>query len=339
MDGGFGRPAVTLRKALALPLVGLALALLVAAERYEHFVNAPLEPAPGSQILLVERGATVRSVVTGLDGPGYDWRWRILTRLHPVTIKAGEYELTGGMTPLDLLALLSSGAVVRYRFTIVEGWTWAQLLQALAANPVLAHEVAELDGSDAVLRAVGSEATHPEGWFLPETYQFVRGDSDLDILSRAHAAMAEVLQEAWARRDDRTPLKSPYELLILASIVERESSLESERADIAGVFNRRLLAGWRLETDPTVIYGLGDRYDGNIRRRDLDADTPYNTYTRFGLPPTPIAMPGKSALAAAANPAPGTSMFFVASGAGGHVFSDTLEEHNKAVRRMLDRKP
>jgi UPF0755 protein len=174
---------------------------------------------------------------------------------------------------------------------------------------------------------------------LPETYQFVRGDSDLDLLRRAHRAMQTALDAAWETRDPELPLNTAYELLNLASIVEKESSVESERAAIAGVFVRRLREGWRLETDPTVIYGLAERFDGDLRRRDLQADSPYNTYTRRGLPPTPIALPGISALAAAAHPAPGTAMFFVASGQGGHVFSDTLEEHNKAVREMLRRRP
>ena len=328
-----------LRSVVALLALAFVLGVLAVSWQYREFVSSPVEPGVSAQKLLVARGDTVRSVVTRLDGVNYDWRWRLLTRLEPLTIRAGEYDLKAGMTPAGLLALLSSDNVVRYHFTIVEGWTWAQLLKALAEDPVLVHKLADLDGPGAVLKALGSEASHPEGWFLPETYQFVRGDSDLDILARAHQAMTRALQEAWASRDDRTPLKSPYELLILASIVERESSLESERADIAGVFTRRLLAGWRLETDPTVIYGLGENYDGNIRRRDLDSDTPYNTYTRFGLPPTPIAMPGKSALMASAYPAAGTAMFFVASGAGGHVFSDTLEEHNRAVRKMLSKKP
>ena len=237
------------------------------------------------------------------------------------------------------MALLASGAVLHYRFTIIEGWTFRQLLVALSEDSVLAQEVVDQNGENAVLEAIGAAIEHPEGWFLPETYQFIRGDSDLDILRRAHQAMLTQLQAAWAMRDAESPLRSAYELLTLASIVEKESSLESERADIAGVFSRRLKKGWRLETDPSVIYGLGQAFDGNIRRRDLDTDTPYNTYTRYGLPPTPIALPGRSALKAAAKPAAGTAMFFVANGTGGHLFSDTLDEHNAAVRKMLSKKP
>lgn len=325
-----------------LLLAALVLLALVGWRDYQAFTSAPLLIADGGQRLVVERGTSVRAVIRqlgnrGMTNPG--WRWRLLTRLEPVTIQAGEYALEPGLTPRGLLALLASGDVIRYRFTIVEGWTFRQLLTALAADPVLVKQVPELDSESRVLRAINPELEHPEGWFLPETYQFVRGDSDLDVLRHAHQAMQAALDAAWESRDPELPLDSAYELLILASIVEKESSLESERTAIAGVFVRRLRQGWRLETDPTVIYGLGERFDGDLRRRDLQADSPYNTYTRHGLPPTPIALPGTSALTAAAHPAPGTAMFFVASGQGGHVFSDTLEEHNAAVREMLKRRP
>jgi UPF0755 protein len=177
----------------------------------------------------------------------------------------------------------------------------------------------------------------PEGWFLPETYLFVLGDSDLDILARAHRAMQEALALAWASRDEGLPLETPYELLILASIIEKETGVKEERAEIAGVFTRRLHKGMRLQTDPTVIYGLGASFDGDLRRRDLESDTPYNTYTRHGLPPTPIAMPGRASVLAAAHPAPGDALFFVANGNGGHTFSATLEEHRAAVNELLGR--
>jgi len=324
-------------------LVAVLLLLALAGWRdYRAFTDAPLAIADGGQRLLVERGASVRAVIKqlgnrGLTRPG--WRWRLLTRLEPVTIQVGEYALEPGLTPRGLLALLASGDVMRYRFTIVEGWTYRQLLAALAADPVLVKQIPELDSGARVLNAINPELEHPEGWFLPETYQFVRGDSDLALLRRAQRAMQTALDAAWENRDPELPLDTAYELLVLASIVEKESSLDSERAAIAGVFVRRLRQGWRLETDPAVIYGLAERFDGDLRRRDLQLDSPYNTYTRHGLPPTPIALPGISALAAAAHPAAGTAMFFVASGQGGHVFSDTLEEHNAAVREMLRRRP
>ena len=226
---------------------------------------------------------------------------------------------------------------VQYRITLVEGWTFRQFAQALAADPVLIHEL-DLDDPYAwdpgtLFEGMG----HAEGWFLPETYQFTRGDSDRDILLRSNAAMNEALQAAWQGRDTGLPLDSPYELLILASIIEKETALDAERDRIAGVFVRRLNKGMRLQTDPTVIYGIGETFDGDIKRRDLRTDTPYNTYTRHGLPPTPIAMPGRASLEAAAHPADGEALYFVADGKGGHTFSKTLAEHQAAVNRLLGR--
>jgi UPF0755 protein len=256
-------------------------------------------------------------------------------RVEPHLYRAGEYRLERGSRPREVLALLASGRVIQYRMTLVEGWTFRQVADLLEANEVLRHRV---DLSDPgrwpdVLAELGLE--HPEGWFLPETYVFVRGDSDLDLLRRAHRAMQEALDAAWRSRDIGSPLADPYELLILASIIEKETAVEAERREIAGVFVRRLQRGMRLQTDPTVIYGLGETFDGDIRRRDLEADTPYNTYTRHGLPPTPIAMPGRASLLAAAQPAEGDSLYFVADGNGGHTFSDTLEEHEAAVRKLI----
>ncbi len=334
-----------MRRIFAIMVPALALVALlsvVAWQQYRAFLDRPLIIGQSGLQLQVSKGATVRSVIRELEGRGVttsDWRWRLLTRLQATTIRAGEYALTAELRPLDLLNLLASGEVIQYRFTIIEGWTFRQLIDALDADPVLDQQIAGMHGDARVMEAIGAGFSHPEGWFLPETYQYVRGDSDLDILRRAHKEMIRVLETVWNGRQDNLPLSSSQELLTLASIVEKESALDSERAEIAGVFVRRLLAGWRLETDPTVIYGLGESWDGDIRRRDLDADTPYNTYTRYGLPPTPIAMPGKSAIEAAATPAIGTSMFFVASGSGGHVVSDTLEQHNAAVRQMLRKKP
>jgi len=303
--------------------------------QYQRFLETPLLIDDSGLVLLVEPGTNIRSVAAKLEQQGatrFDWRWRVLGRLKPVTIKAGEYELRAGLSPPALLTLLSSGKVLGYRFTIVEGWSLRQLLSALGDDPVLRHNVsnpAELEG------LAGLPAGNPEGWFLPETYVYVRGDSDLEILRRAYDDMQESLSMTWAGRDVGLPYETPYELLIMASIIEKETSLESERADIAGVFVRRLLQHWRLETDPTVIYGMGEAYRGNIRREDLKMDTPYNTYTRHGLPPTPIALPGLASLQAAAHPAAGDAMFFVANGQGGHTFSQTLEGHNEAVKNLI----
>lgn len=304
--------------------------------QYQQFLQAPMQTGDSGLVITVEPGSNLRSVVAKLEQQGVtrlDWRWRLLGRLMPVTIKTGEYELPSGLRPPDLLDLLGSGKVASYRFTIVEGWSLKQLLEALRLDPVLNNSVetaADLEGLPDL------PSGNPEGWFLPETYVFTRGDTDLHILRRAYAAMLDQLDTVWAGRDMGLPYETQYELLIMASIIEKETSLEAERADIAGVFVRRLREGWRLETDPTVIYGMGEEYRGDIRRKDLRTDTPYNTYTRHGLPPTPIAMPGLASLQAAAHPADGDAMFFVANGQGGHTFSITLEAHNEAVRELVD---
>lgn len=319
---------------LVLLLVSAGIAVLT--YQYQQFLQTPLHINNSGLVILVEPGTNTRAVLAKLDQQGVtrlDWRWRLLSRLKQVTIRAGEYQLTPGISPQGLLDLLASGKVVSYRFTVVEGWSVKQLLNALAMDPVLQHEIAKVEDLEGL---AGLPGGNPEGWFLPETYVFVRGDSDLDILRRAYNDMTESLAMVWAGRDVGLPYETPYELLIMASIIEKETSLNSERAEIAGVFVRRLLKRWRLETDPTVIYGMGESYQGDIRRRDLKMDTPYNTYTRHGLPPTPIALAGLAAIQAAAHPASGETMFFVANGQGGHTFSVTLEEHNKAVRRLIE---
>jgi UPF0755 protein len=327
-----------MKRLLPVALIFLLLLSAVLAGfwyRYQLFLNTPLHIEQPGLVILVEPGANIRSVVAKLEQQGVtkmDWRWRLLSRFKPLTIQAGEYELKPGLSPPGLLDFLAAGKVVSYRFTIVEGWSVKQLLNALGKDAVLQHSiatVADLEGVE------GLPAGNPEGWFLPETYVFVRGDSDQQILRRAYRDMSESLANAWAGRDTGLPYETSYELLITASIIEKETSLEGERADIAGVFVRRLLKHWRLETDPTVIYGMGEAYQGNIRRQDLKLDTPYNTYTRYGLPPTPIALPGPASLHAAAHPAAGDAMFFVANGQGGHTFSSTLDAHNEAVRQLI----
>jgi UPF0755 protein len=307
-------------------------------QRYQDFLQRPLDlPAPG-RLFELPPGASGNDIVeqlaqAGLTRPG--WQWRVLMRLEPRVYRAGEYRLLPGMTPREVLSLLASGKVVQYRLTVVEGWTFRQLTRALALDPVLEQRLApDGDARAAQLREV-FDLEQPEGWFLPETYQFTRGDSDLDLLRRAHEAMKRELERAWASRDTGLPFSTPYELLIMASIIEKETALEEERGEIAGVFVRRLQRRMRLQTDPTVIYGLGESFDGDLRRRDLQTDTPYNTYTRHGLPPTPIAMPGRASLAAAANPSDGDTLYFVADGSGGHTFSETLEEHQAAVRKLI----
>ena len=304
--------------------------------QYQNFLETPLQIEKGGLLVHVQVGANIRSVVRILEkrqATHLSWHWRLLARMQQATIKAGEYHLAPGLLPAELLGLLASGKVVDYRFTIVEGWTLKQLLVELGNDPVL---IATINGVEELKTTPGLIAGNPEGWFLPETYAFVRGDTDVKLLLRANQAMKAALANAWAGRDTGLPYETEAEMLTMASIIEKETSMASERATIAGVFVRRLQQRWRLETDPTVIYGMGDSYDGNIRRKDIKKDTPYNTYTRHGLPPTPIALPGLAALQAAAHPEPGEVMFFVANGQGGHTFSSKLEDHNKAVRILIN---
>ena len=323
------------RLALVLVVLALLVAIFVTWQQYRQFTLDPMTIPPEGMVVTVEPGDTINAVLARLEGLGVthkDWHWRVLNRFHQVTIKTGEYRLLPGTTQLGLLDLLASAQVVSYRFTIIEGWTVRQLLEALAADPVLQHELTDITTLEKI---PGLENQNPEGWFLPETYSFVRGDSGLQLLQRAYDAMQESLARVWNTRDIGLPYETPYELLTMASIIEKETSMEAERADIAGVFVRRLAENWRLEADPTIIYGMGENYQGDIRRRDIRQDTPYNTYTRRGLPPTPIALPGKASLQAAAHPAAGETMFFVADGQGGHTFSRTLDEHNEAVQQLI----
>ena len=254
-------------------------------------------------------------------------------QLHVTTkLQVGEYALGHGLTPAGLLNKLASGKVIQHRFTIVEGWTFHQLRAALAADPTVVQTLEGVD-DDEVMRRLDAEGVYPEGRFLPETYHYTKGVDDLRLLKRAYLAMQELLNEEWAKRDPDLPLANPDEALTLASIIEKETGQASERPQIAGVFVRRLKLGMLLQTDPTVIYGIGPDYDGNITRVHLRTDTPYNTYTRAGLPPTPISMPGRAAVEAALHPADGKDLYFVARGDGSHAFSATLAEHNRAVRR------
>ncbi|MGB1581137.1 MAG: endolytic transglycosylase MltG [Nevskiales bacterium] len=252
-------------------------------------------------------------------------------------IHVGEYDLTKHNSAWNLLLAMVAGDVIQYSFTIIEGWNIHQVLTALAANTkVTQTEPALTPQSLAKALALNSETA--EGWLLPDTYLFPKGITDLSVLKRAYAGMQKTLETAWAQRVDALPYKNAYEALIMASIIEKETAVAAERRQIAGVFVRRLQKGMLLQTDPTVIYGIGPDFDGNIRRTDLRKDTPYNTYTRSGLPPTPIAMPGKASIEAALDPADGQSLYFVSRGDGTHVFSETLQQHNAAVDRYQRKK-
>lgn len=325
------------------------LLLLVAAgtgywawQRYAGFAYRPMPGIAEGASVIVESGDSLPIVLRKLRDTGVDTgdslQWRVLARqLHAAgKLQVGEYPLDPNTTPRELLIAMRDGKVTQRRFTIVEGWNIRELRAALARAKPLRQEAAQLDDG-ALMKALGHPGEHPEGRFLPETYLYTAGDSDLDILRRAHEAMDKALAEAWEQRHKDSMLKTPDEMLTLASIVEKETGIASERPQIAGLFERRLRIGMRLQTDPTVIYGMGSAYNGNIRKSDLLADTPYNTYTRAGLPPTPIAMPGKDALAAVANPAAGDALYFVAvgDGSGRHLFARTLDEHQANVGRYL----
>ena len=256
-------------------------------------------------------------------------------------IKAGSYEIASGVTPLDLIDKLTRGDVTQQELTIPEGWSFRQFRAALDAHEGVEHATRGLSDAqvlDLIAKAEpGSKISHPEGLFFPDTYLFAKGSGDIAILRRAYRAMSRHLAGEWQRRAAGVPYASPYEALIMASIVEKETGQARERPLIAGVFVNRLRRGMLLQTDPTVIYGLGTGFDGNLRRRDLQQDGPYNTYTRAGLPPTPIALPGLAALQAALNPARTDALYFVARGDGTHEFSATLEAHNRAVNRFQRR--
>jgi UPF0755 protein len=328
-------------------LVALAGAALLAAVvlfvQVSRFLAAPVQVADGGSEFEIPAGATFRQISSELGDRGIVSQptlFRLYARLtgKAGSVHAGEYLIRPDTSPRALLDQFVSGEVKLYSFTIVEGWTFRELLAALAADPVLDSTLTYEDWP-ALLESLGAAETHPEGLFLPETYRFPRGTSDRDILRQSYDLLHEVLADEWEARATNLPLRTPYEALTLASIVEKETALATERPAISGVFIRRLLAGMRLQTDPTVIYGVGEAFDGNLTRRHLRTDTPYNTYTRGGLPPTPIAMPGKAAIHAALNPEDGTSLYFVATGLGdgSHKFSDTKEQHDAAVQEYLAR--
>ena len=332
-----------IRLALLL-LFGLTVAAALALGlSYRSFVHAPLTLPEQGVDFTIESGQSFSGVAARLEALGVlerpEW-FKLQARLgrYAERVQAGEYHIAAGTTPTALLQQFVSGNVVMYSFTIVEGWNRWELLAALAAEPRLATTLEEGDWAE-FLQELGSDTDNPEGLFLPETYHFPANSTDRDLLTQAHELLQETLEEAWAERAPDLPLETPYEALTLASIIEKETARADERAEIAGVFVRRLNRRMRLQTDPTVIYGIGPEFNGNLTRRDLRTDTPYNTYTRRGLPPSPIAMAGRAAIEAALSPADGTALFFVATGLGdgSHAFSDTMEQHNAAVQVYLER--
>ena len=301
----------------------------------------PLRLVPGTQVLdlEIEPGTPASGVAQVVVDSGAQVPVQLLHAWFRFSgqarqIKAGSYELVPGTTPRRLLSMLVRGEETLKSVTLVEGWTFAQVRAALQKAEQLAPDTLGL-GPEVIMEKLGRPGLHPEGRFFPDTYTYAKGSSDLSVLKRAARAMDKRLEAAWAQRSPDTPLKTPAEALVLASIVEKETGKPSDRPQIGGVFTNRLRLGMMLQTDPTVIYGLGSQFDGNLRKRDLLADTPYNTYTRAGLPPTPIAMPGKAALLAAVQPAATPALYFVARGDGSSHFSASLDEHNRAVNKYI----
>ena len=283
---------------------------------------------PGSGV----RGATRQIHAAGV--PVQPIMLEILVRATDASrkIKAGSYELKPGTTPLGLVEQLVRGEFAQEIVTIIEGWTFKQMRQTIAGQTALKHETSALSEQE-LLAKIAPDYKKAEGLFFPDTYRFAKGSSDLQVYKLAHAQMMKKLNDAWARRDPSLPYKTPYEALIMASIIEKETGQRSERTMIAGVFVNRLRRGMLLQTDPTVIYGMEDLYQGNIRKRDLQTDTAYNTYTRAGLPPTPIALPGAESVDAAFNPAKTEALYFVSRGDGTSQFSNNLADHNAAVNK------
>lgn len=330
------------KRLLSAVLLLLVLAALAVAGGYVYWqsrLDAPVgveEPT----LYYVPPGAGFNQAIRELEEQGVvedAWAFRLLARIDPERIprlRVGEYRITPEMSAMDVMTLLGSSNVVTYPLTIPEGWTFRQMRARLDGADKLEHVTADMSDEE-VMALLDREDVYPEGWFFPDTYRYHLGMSDVDILRQSLARMEQVLAEVWEGRDDDLTVETPYEALIMASLIERETGAPQERREIAGVFKRRMEQGMRLQTDPTVIYGMGERYAGRITYADLREATPYNTYVIDGMPPTPIAMPGRASLEAAVNPLPGDTLYFVSKGDGTHHFSRTLREHNNAVNRYI----
>lgn len=318
--------------------VSLSAAGLYLWNTFQRFSDQPLHDREAAVVVTLDPGQRLDDVLDQLEAAGVAvgprWQWQLLLRQSGLAsrLQTGEYAVHRRLTPRGLLAAIAAGKVVQHRITVFDGITFKDLREELARHPALTQTLTGLSDAE-VLTRIGSTRNHAEGLFLPETYFFPRGFSDLDLLKRAYWDLEKTLAQAWEQRQPDLPLADPYEALILASIIEKETGKASERPIISGVFIRRLRLGMRLQTDPTVIYGMGASFDGNLRRTDLRTDTPWNTYTRHGLPPTPIALASRAAILAAVQPAPGDALYFVSRGDGSHEFSATLNAHNRAVAR------
>lgn len=327
-------------KSLALAFViGSLLLVIGLGGKVWHWSTSPIPMSAQAVEFTVPKGSTIRTVAETLAKAGLDIEPQLFILYarytgQDVQLKAGAYEVTQGMTPVDVLDKLAKGDMIKRQIALIEGWTYKQIRQALQANKDIKQTLADISDEE-LLKKLGSDHTHPEGLFFPETYVFVPGDTDFQILKRAYDEGQTRLMQAWESRDPDTPLKTPYEALILASIVEKETGHSQDRGRVAGVFINRLKANMLLQTDPTVIYGMGDNYKGNISKKDLQTDTPWNTYTRQGLPPTPIAIPGALSIQAALHPEKHGYYYFVARGDGTSEFAENLRKHNQNVQKFI----
>lgn len=331
-------------KRLFLRLVGVLLVFAAAAAGgFAWWAHQPLGLSASPIEVIIKPNSGVASVGRQIQrgGVAMDPRlFQLLARItgHGADLKAGGYQFETGVTPLDVIEKLARGEVTHYVVTVIEGWEFRKMRAAVDASPALKHDTQNMSDAD-LMKAIGAAETSPEGLFFPDTYLFARGSSDIELYKHAYRAMQKRLNDAWTARAPDLPYKTPYEALVMASIVEKETGQAAERPMIAAVFVNRLRKNMMLQTDPTVIYGVGPAFDGNLRKKDLLTDTPYNTYTRTGLPPTPIALPGLASLAAATTPAPTDALYFVARGDGSSHFSSSLPEHNRAVDKYQRGKP
>lgn len=317
-------------------MIGL-IAVLCFAAYLVYYAKSPLNIPSASQDVSIKANSGLSSIANQLVEQGViknKLLFIVLARLmgKEASLQAGEYTFNANVTPYELLLSLSSGKTTQAKITFIEGKTFKDMLASLEKNPAVTNTVQQLSYAD-IMALINPEQSHPEGMFFPDTYYFDRGTKDIVLLKRAHEIMTTKLEQAWQGREQGLPYKNSYEALIMASIVEKETGMASERPMIAGVFVNRMRIGMKLQTDPTVIYGMGNGFDGNIRRKDLRKDTNYNTYTRYGLPPTPIAMPSLAAIDAALHPAKTKALYFVGKGDGSHAFSNSLVDHNRAVAK------
>ena len=326
-----------IKKAFGWSLLAVLLALAILVFQLLRFQYGSIVLPQQQAVFLIKSGSNIKSIAQDLSLQKIindPWLFILLAKLKGVEtrVRAGEYQIESGQTADELLELFTRGNSIQYSFTVIEGWSFRQLMASIADDPIIEHTLAGKTDQE-IMDLLGYPDQHPEGLFFPDTYRFPKGTRDIDFLKRSYEVMQNHLQREWEQRAPDLPLKSSYEALILASIIEKETGAAFERPLISAVFTERLRRKMRLQTDPTIIYGLGEQFDGDIRFRDLKKDTPYNTYLHSGLTPTPIALPGLEAIRSALHPAESDALYFVSKGDGTHHFSATLDEHNAAVQK------